>query len=62
MEPMLKWLQGQLSLDGDELTKRIEAQPQLLGCSILTNLEPILDFNKDCIGIKGTQQLLAQNP
>jgi hypothetical protein len=53
----LKWLQGQLSLDGDELAKLIEGQPPLLGLSILTNLEPTLDFYKECIGIEGTKEL-----
>jgi hypothetical protein len=62
MEPTLKWLQGQLSLDGDELAKLIISQPSIFSCSIPTNLKPILDFYQDCIRIEGTRELLARNP
>jgi hypothetical protein len=62
MEPTLNWLQGRLSLDGEELAKLIISQPSILGSSIPTNLEPTLDFCKECIGIEGTKQLLSRNP
>jgi hypothetical protein len=61
-EPTLQWLQGRLSLDGDKLAKLVESQPVLLGLSIPTNLGPTLDFHKECIGVEGTNQLLARNP
>jgi hypothetical protein len=60
--PKVQWLQQQLFLAEVDVGELVRKFPPLLGMGIETNLEPTLDFFKECIGDEAAVELVVKYP
>ena len=64
MNRKLKWLQTRLSLSDTELTKMMKRMPQIMGISILNNMEPKLNWLQQNLYLTDEQlsKMMQQHP
>ena len=63
IEPCLQWLQQELALDDPlALRKFVAGAPCTLGMNTTNNLQPKLDFYKQCLGDEEGSSLVRNNP
>lgn len=63
LDPTLRWLQQRLDLTEDaDLGRLIAICPSLLSFNVKTNLEPTLNFFKECLGEEAGVSFAVKHP